>query len=105
MWIAWVRNHHVSDCNRMQTNGMALLLDKFKVALPGAVDAELMQAAWGQLQRHYQGRGAELPPELVGCAPQNYAMLAYMCYERTIRRPGVSKSSCSASRGPSSCRR
>ena len=67
-----------------------MLLDNYRVVLPGAVDAELMQVAWGQLQRHYQDQGAELPAELVWCAPQNHAMLAYMCYEWTIRQSDVS---------------
>ena len=58
--------------------------------LPGAVDPELMQVAWGQLQRHYHDQGTELPPELVWCAPPNHAMLAYLCSEWRIRRSGVS---------------
>lgn len=44
-----------------------------------------MQVAWGQLQRHYRDRGAELPAELVWCAPQNHAMLAHMCYLWTLQ--------------------
>ena len=74
----------------MQTNGTALSLDMFFVELPGVVDHELIQVAWGQLQRHYRDKGVELPAELVWCAPQNHAMLAYMCSEWTSRKSNIS---------------